>query len=214
MATITKLSAVNRILIASGLSPVTSLDDEGSADSRIVEIMLEDATLDIQLQGLAVSTYTKVFTPDSVTGEILLSSDISNVSMTVGMYTTTLPQTELIQLAIRGNKLMNVSEQTYDFSSFSEVVLTVEEQLSYDDLPLQQQREIIAIATLRYQSQTSGDPAVMRQLESERQMFRAQSRAHDVGARSASIFTAQTPARGAVNRNSIGWSGNARYLGW
>ena len=214
MATITTLAAVNRILISSGLSPVTNLDDEGSADSRIAELLLTDAALDIQLQGLAVSSYTKVYTPDSSTGEILLNADVSNVALAAGLYTTTLPDTELIQIAIRGSKLMNVSEQTFDWSKFDEVVLHVEEQLSYEDLPIQQQRECIALATLRYQQQTSGDPAVMRQLEQERQYFRATSRANDIGQRNVSIFTAPTPARGAVDRNRIGWSGSARYLGW
>ena len=211
MALITKLDAVNRVLIASGLSPVTSLDNEGSADSRIAEVMLDDAILDNQLQGHATSQFPKKLTPDAVTGEILLAKDYIQVELLEPIYTTDDLERRLIQIAQRDGKLFNVSEQTFDFSAFDEVVVIIEEALTWEQLTVQQQREIISVVSLRYQLQQSGDTQVARMLQSEIAQYREQARGNDVGRRHASIFDANTPARGAVARERYGWFNSARY---
>lgn len=208
MALIDKLGAVNRILIASGLSPVTSLDNEGSADSRIAEIVLDDCVLDVQLQGLATSSYRKSFTPDVTTGEIILSDYISIAPADL-YYTDDSMDQRPITFAQRDSKLFNVDEQTHDFSRFDKIELHVEEALSFETLTVQMQREVIATASLKYQLNQSGDPQVARMLASEQDKFHQQARANDVARRNASIFDAHTTARGAVSRG-LGFS-STRY---
>lgn len=209
MALISKLDACNRILIASGLSPVTSLDNEGSADSRIAEIMLDDAVLDIQLQGLATTSFIKTFTPDAVTGEILLQDYISIEPADTYM-TDDDNNVRLITFSQRDGKLFNVDEQTHDFSRFDEIKLHVEVADPFEDLTVQVQRDVIATASLRYMLNQSGDPQVARLLAAEQDKYHQQARASDVGKRSATIFDASTPARGAIARNWFGGF-NSRY---
>ena len=194
-------------------SPVTSLDNEGSADSRIAEIMINDAVLDAQLQGHATSRFPKEYTPDATTGEILLAKDYVQVELLEPIFTNNpaFPNV-LITIAQRDGRLFNVTEQTFDFSSFDAVKLMLEEMLEWDNLTVQQQREIIAIASMRYQLQQSGDPQIAKQLAQETNLFRAQARANDIGRRHSSIFGAPGPARGAVSREQYGWGfNNARY---
>ena len=216
MTLIDKLGAVNRMLISSGLSPVTNLNSEGSSDSRIAEMVLDDCVLDTQLQGVVTNTYMKTFIPDLITGEVLIPNYISIEP--VGLYMTDDGEPpRIITFAQRNGKLFNVDSQSFDFGRFlpDGIRMRVEEPLHFDELTVQMQREVVANASLKYQLNQSGDPQVARLLAAEQDKFRQISRSNDVSRRRTSIFSAPTPAQGAIARERWGSNPNtARYPGF
>ena len=80
----TELSAVNSILGAIGQSPVTSLVFDNPEISFIYNL-LRDSNVDIQNEGWHFNTEKHVtYTPDSVTGKIVIGNDILRMDVTDG----------------------------------------------------------------------------------------------------------------------------------
>ena len=80
----TELSAVNSILGAIGQSPVTSLVFDNPEISFIYNL-LRDSNVDIQNEGWHFNTEKHVtYTPDAVTGKIVIGNDILRMDVTDG----------------------------------------------------------------------------------------------------------------------------------
>ena len=88
MGLITKLQAINQMLLASGENLVADLEGESGIDTGIADTLLEQASIDHQLRGLANNKYIRKFalsadgyitlpTPDSDESGILAAELIS-----------------------------------------------------------------------------------------------------------------------------------------
>ena len=55
----TRLAAVNQMLLAAGEAIVSDLENQSGVDTSIAEYLLDEYTDDFQLRGLANNTYTK-----------------------------------------------------------------------------------------------------------------------------------------------------------
>ena len=59
MGAITRIDAVNQMLLAAGESLVADLDEASGVDTGIAEFMLDRATEDFQMRGLTGNKYDK-----------------------------------------------------------------------------------------------------------------------------------------------------------
>ena len=73
MGFITKLQAINQMLLTAGESLVADLNNNSGIDTGIAETILEQASLDMQMRGLANNKLVRKFNPDS-SGKIIFDS--------------------------------------------------------------------------------------------------------------------------------------------
>ena len=65
MGFITKLQAINQMLLAAGEAPVADLLNNSGIDTSVAETILEQASLDFQLRGLANNKMIRKLNPNS-----------------------------------------------------------------------------------------------------------------------------------------------------
>ena len=108
----TELEAVNEMLTSIGNSPLSSLEDISDIlDAVIAQQTLHDVSREIQSEGWHFNTeqcYT--LTPDAVDGELDLPANCLSADTT--------GSNASLDVAVRGQKLYDLVEHTYDFSAY------------------------------------------------------------------------------------------------
>jgi hypothetical protein len=195
MGLITKLQAINQMLLASGENLVADLEGESGIDTGIADTLLEQASIDHQLRGLASNKYIRKFelttdgyiilpTPDSDESGILAAELVSyhqntdNVVIKARILNNTSPA-----------RMWNVTDDT-DIWKATDVPYYIEfiMKLPWENLETSVQRAIMATAMRHYQSITQGDEATDAFLGYQEQLFTLKSRAADVNDKKKNIF--------------------------
>ena len=208
MGLITKLQAINHMLLASGENLVADLEGESGIDTGIADTLLEQASIDHQLRGLASNKYIRKVvlatdgyitlpTPDSDESGILAAELISqHIS----------PELGLIKARVLNNaspaRLWNVTDDTdvwkaADGPYYIEFTM----KLPWENLETSVQRAIMATAMRHYQSITQGDEATDAFLGYQEQLFTLKSRAADVNDKKKNIFGNNNQARSSAQRS-------------
>ena len=202
---LSQLDAVNIMLAQSGQSTVTSLSADASADTTVAQQILDQATLDAQLRGLANNFYKVTLQPDAVTKEITLPAD------TLRFDVVTSPD-GVDMVVARNGKLFQPETGSFQFEDSIELVVFV--LLVWDDIDIPVRRSIAATAASRYAQVANGDAGVMRRLASEEMDFRGIAKSADVRSRGRNIFDGDAQAFNARNRRlNTGGASARRYPG-
>jgi hypothetical protein len=120
MGQMTRLAAVNQMLLAAGEAIVSDLENQSGVDTSIAEYLLDEYTDDFQLRGLANNMYSKVLTV-GVDGLVHLPQTIISLN-----FETLLVNEDLVTVKVSVKKqadgfiLWNVTDQTSDFSAYSD----------------------------------------------------------------------------------------------
>ena len=163
----TELSAVNSILGAIGQSPVTSLVFDNPEISFIYNL-LRDSNVDIQNEGWHFNTEKHVtYTPDSVTGKIVIGNDILRMDVTDGW------SKRQFDVVKRGGFLYDKYDHTDDWSDTTSINLDIVRLLTFEDLPMVFQRLIIARASARAAVQLISNPQLSSMLGQQEALARA-----------------------------------------
>ena len=163
----TELSAVNSILGAIGQSPVTSLVFDNPEISFIYNL-LRDSNVDIQNEGWHFNTEKHVtYTPDSVTGKIVIGNDILRMDVTDGWSKR---QYDVVK---RGGFLYDKYDHTDDWSDTTSINLDIVRLLTFEDLPMVFQRLIIARASARAAVQLISNAQLSSMLGQQEALARA-----------------------------------------
>jgi len=144
----TELEAVNTMLTTIGESPVNTIS-ESTADTRIAYIILGEVNRATQIRGWHWNTESDVtLTPDSVTKEITLGTDVVRVDVDERTYSNV----DVIQ---RGTKLYDKKNHTYQFTSplKAEVVYL----RTFAEMPEQARYYIIVRSARLFQQRMIGD---------------------------------------------------------
>ena len=175
----TELSAVNSILGAIGQSPVTTLgtssvdNDVEAYDNPEVSFVyniLRDANVDIQNEGWHFNTERHVkYTPDSVTNEILIGSNILRLDVSKGW---THRQYDVIK---RDGKLYDKYDHTFDWSELDTdgIDLDVVYLVSFENLPSAFQRYIVYRASRIAATNLVSNPQLVSLLQQQENIARA-----------------------------------------
>lgn len=217
MGYLSKLNAVNLMLLASGESLVADLQEASGVDTGISEFLLDQASLDHQLRGLVENKITrKVVLTEA--GEILLgypNTDYLGVlaaSLVVPVRNT---NGDIVQVRVQeGNppRLWNMTDETPTFEIGEYWIETVN-LLSWEQLDTVAQRAVLADAMRKYQMMTQGDTNADKLYAEQAMIYRIKAKADNTANSNYNIFYNNPTANEAVNRTSNGnprlWNGGA-----
>ena len=212
MGFITKLQAVNQMLLASGESPVADLIGNSGIDTGIADTVLEQCSLDFQLRGLANNKIVKKMNADS-NGKIYLplgDGDEEGVIAADLMSTHYNVDNNIIVARVydegtgasQSIKLYNFTDDTDIWKTTEDYYVEIIKKLKWSHLDTPTQRAILASAARHYQILTQGDSTTDSFLAYQEQLFSIKGRAADINDKKRNIFiTGDGNVRGAAYRN-------------
>jgi len=220
MGLITKLQAINQMLLASGENLVADLEGESGIDTGIADTLLEQASIDHQLRGLANNKYIRKFeliadgyivfpTPDSDESGILAAELVSqHVNK----------DNWLIKARVLNNaspaRMWNITDDTDVWeASKGPYYIELTMKLPWENLETSVQRAIMATAMRHYQSITQGDEATDAFLGYQEQLFNLKSRASDINDKKKNIFNSNNMIRDVAMRTRY-YSDPNRFRYW
>ena len=221
MGLITKLQAINQMLLASGENLVADLEGESGIDTGIADTILEQTSLDYQLRGLASNKFIKKYelttdstivfpTPDSDEEGILALELVSNHFAEDGM--TIIKARGLFNSSPA--RLWNITDNTDIWKHQSgPFYIEYTMKLPWENLETTAQRAILATAMRHYQSITQGDEATDAFLGYQEQLHSIKGRASDVNDKKKNIFSSSSILRDAAMRSRY-FSDPNRFRYW
>jgi len=212
MGSISRIDAVNQMLLSAGESLVADLEGNSGVDTGLAEFVLEQAAQDFQLRGLANNRFVKKYKLTSA-GDIVLPSTVlcaELVSNHVDIDGNTIIGID------RQAKLFNIVEDTFTWKADTEFKVEIISNLAWLDLSTPSQRGILATAMRKYQLMEQVDDISERYLGEAEGLHRARDKSADINDRRISIFNSHGGAmRAALNRNMNGGSNDpARFRFW
>jgi hypothetical protein len=213
MGYLSKLDAVNMMMLSAGESLVADLEEASGIDTGIAEFLLDQYSLEHQLRGIAENKITKKIEPDS-NGHILLgypNNDYDGV-IEAGLASTHYND-ERILIKARATetnppRLYNMTDETDVWSTDEEYWVSITSLLKWEALDTTAQRSILAAAMRRYQMLTQGDRVLDQVLAQDEQVSRLKARANDISDKRRNLLNSSE----AVNRypyyiNKRYWNG-------
>ena len=216
MGTMTRLQAVNQILLGAGEAIVADLDNQSGLDTTMAEFLLDEYTGDYQLRGLANNQYMKKLTVDAVTKRVNLPQNLISLNF-LSFLTNSDGYTIKVSIKNEGSNvfLWNVTDQTDLWTDYENDDLRAEliTEIPFEDMDTPMQRAVAASAARRYQMLTQGDGDMDAYLAQDEQIYGSIGRSRDIISRRRSIYDGQSfTAKRAVSRgNSTAINPNFRY---
>jgi hypothetical protein len=225
MGFITKLQAINQMLLAAGEAPVADLLNNSGVDTSVAETILEQASLDFQLRGLANNKIIRKLNPNNQ-GKILLSvgadSDEEGIISADLMSLHLNTNNERIVAKVYNDgtgsagsiKLYNFTDDTDVWTTGVDYYVEIIKKLKWDHLDTPIQKAIMTTASRHYQILTQGDPAADQFLAYQEQVFNFKGKSADINDKKRNIFqTGDANVRGAIFRNPYIYD-PSRYRFW
>lgn len=200
------------MLLTAGESIVADLDDSSGIDTGLAEFVLDQASKDYQLRGLASNKFVKKYKLSSA-GEIVLPDNVIAAEL-VSNHTDT--DGNVIIGIDRQKKLFNIVNNTLDWKSDTEYKVEIVFELSWEDLSTPGQRGILSSAMRQYQLIVQGDDISDRYLGEAEGIHRARAKAADINDRRSSIFNSGSRIMLRALTRESGGAGNdpARFRFW
>ena len=217
MGQMTRLQAVNQMLLAAGEAIVSDLENQSGVDTSIAEYLLDEYTLDFQLRGLANNVYTKTLDVNDATGKINLPTDIMSLDFGTALFNA---DGNLIRVSVKtegtGFILWNVTDQTSDWSDYAdqEIKASLTVKIPWEDIDTPGQRGITASAARRYQMLTQGDGAMDAYLQQDEMIYGSIGKSRDIESKSRTIWDAGSyQKKRAVFRENGGYRDFRQWKG-
>ena len=202
MGYISRLQAINEMLLTAGEDVVSDLDNNSGIDTGIAEFILDRASEEFQYKGIAGNTYVKKCKPDS-NNKIMLPSDTLGVRLLSHHVSDKEGYKNfIIEATVRGEPngyLFNVTEQS-DTWDDEEYTIEFIQFMRWEDMDTSIQKSIIISAARHYQIITMGDGDIDRYLASKEGISLGKAKATDVLDKNRSIFTGDLARRAFMNR--------------
>lgn len=186
----TILEAVNNILSAATLSPVSTVEESVNSDSNKAYTLLLEKAETIQAQGFNCNTQHNVeMIPDAVTSEINLSGEILNIEASAS---------ESLRILKRGSRLFNVSENSYVFDR--NIYCNATYHLEWTILPLHIQNYIVAHAARLFVRDTLGTGGILKDLEKDESIAYMEMQKVELRIGNHNILTGSVGGQRSTNR--------------
>jgi hypothetical protein len=214
MGYITRLDAVNEMLLAAGESLVSDLEESSGIDTEVAEFMLKKVTNEFQMRGIAGNKYIKKLKPDTNL-RIVLPSDCLSVDLLshhVSDNSADGYDGYVIETGIRGEPngyLYNVTEQTEYWDAGTEYTIEIVQRIRWEDMDTAIQQGIISSATRWYQMITQGDGEADQYLAQKEMRSMAKGRASDIRHRRRNILN-----NSLINRDRMTSNDPSRFRFW
>ena len=158
----TKLQAVNQIISNIGQAPATSLETTNPQVS-LAEDLIDQVSTDVQAEGWVFNTERDYpFTPDAVSGEIVIPSNVLQVDVEWG---------SLYNVVIRGGKLYDRNNHSFRWDKTQHLKTTW--LFDFEDLPDAAKQYITIRAANLFAMRMTGSAEVAKYSEREEMNARA-----------------------------------------
>ena len=206
MGYITKLDAINNMMLAAGESLVADLDEASGIDTGIAEFILEQTSLDYQMRGLANNKIVKKLVPNSSGIIYLPMKDDDEDGLISAVLLSTHSNDNGDQIIVRiletvPPKLWNITDDTDKFATNQEYYVEITKKLKWENIDTTSQRSIMTTAMRNYQITTQGDGDTDMFLAYQESVYSAKAKANDINSKRRNIFlTGDSTVRNAINR--------------
>lgn len=187
-----KLEAVNEMLLAIGQAPVNTLEVAGIRDVSVASLILDNVSRECQSEGHSFNTFAEKSAPDT-NGFINVPADVLSVDTVEGWRWDVIP---MVDPADNRNKLYDRKRRTFVFPEAVEV--EVVKLLPFDRLPQHARRYILALAKLRFQASVVGSSMLNALIEQEVGMAYANFRKVELHQQDNNMLTGNPTI---INRN-------------
>ena len=211
MGYITKLDAVNNMMLAAGESLVADLQEASGIDTGIAEFILEQTSLDYQIRGLANNKIVKklqantdgyIYLPvgdgdeDGLISALLLSFHMNSDSIQIiARILETFPP-----------KLWNITDDKDKWETGVDYYVEIIKKLKWENIDTATQRVIMSSAMRHYQIATQGDGEADAFLAYQESLFSAKAKASDINSKKRNLFI-----NGPTPQSSKFINNNSRY---
>jgi len=203
-----RLDAVNTMLISAGEHIVSDLVTDLGTDTQMSEWILDQNTLDYQIRGnVGNQRVIKNKNPDATSLRLELPTDTIAAELISSHYTST--DNTRIRARLEGTDsdipyLYNVTEQTAKWVAGTDYDIEVIYFITFEHLTLSLQKAITASAARQYQLVIGGDLDVDTVLSQREQLFRMVHRAADIDDRNRNILSSSSSAASRAVRRGFG----------
>jgi len=210
MGYLSKLDAVNMMMLSAGESLVADLEEASGIDTGIAEFLLDQHSLEHQLRGIAENKFTKKIEPDE-NGHILLGYPNNDYEGVLEASLQSVHYNEdRILIKARATetnppRLYNMTDETDVWVDTEEYWVSITALLKWEKLDTTTQRAILASAMRRYQMLTQGDRITDQLLAQEEQLSKIKAKANDISDKRRNLLANSD----AATRYPYGW--NRRY---
>ena len=188
MGAMTRLQAVNQMLLYSGESIVSDLAGASGVDTSIAEFILDTKTMDYSERGLANNQRMERISPDP-TGRIKTRVDSLSVEMVTMVPAKTEPlQGQASRIVSRGGYLYNLTDDTDIFDTTENYDLIYVLSIEWDDMETPIQKAIVMQAAREYQMLSQGDPGSDAYIANQEAKYTSKAKGYDIRAKGYSIL--------------------------
>jgi hypothetical protein len=216
MGVISKLEAVNHMLLMAGESLVPDLSSSGGIDTEISLFLLDQLITDTQLRGLANNRYVKkynleadgniVLPQDTIAGE-LVSTHLNDDNISIkGISRNNEASNEVL--------LVNITDNSSTWKKETDYYVEIIYQLDWEEIDTPTQRTIMASAARQYQLVMQGDGDIDAYLGAVEQMFKYTSRGHDIDDYKASVYSSLSSKTKQAIGNRRSNNDTSKYRFW
>lgn len=219
MGMISKLDAINHMLLMAGESMVDNLDvDTGGMDTEVCLQVFDRTLTDFQFRGLANNKYNKKFkltTP----GKIFLGSGVISAELISNHNND--DNYRIIGVARSDNDspsavqyLFNVTDQKDVWKKDVEYTVEMVVKVDWKDLDSVIQRAVVAQAARQYQIIMQGDVQADRYLQEMEVLYTTKGRSADIDDKRRTIFGSGTQKLRDIHRRTGSINDPDRFRYW
>jgi len=188
MGAMTRLDAVNQMLLYSGESIVSDLEGQSGVDTSIAEFLLDSKTNDYQERGLASNQRVEQ-TVAAASGTIKLRQDASSVVVLDPPTAVTEPSVgSICRIVTRGGYLYNITDDTNVFDTDRTFDLHYTLVIAWVDMDTPVQKAIVMQAAREYQMMSQGDGQTDQYLQQLEAQYVTKAKGSDANAKGYSII--------------------------
>ena len=211
MGAISRLDAVNEMLIQSGEALVSDLDEQSGVDTSIAQYILDQKITEFAMRGIAQNMATRKFTPDD-DGRVYLPVDILSARIVQRTGMDSSPVNDVgnnvgHNVVIRGTGsastpyFYDLATGTDWFDTGVEISAQVIFTIEFEDMDTSIQKAVIYQAARTYQMLSQGDPAADAYLSQMEDYYEGKAKGYDNTAKNRNVLNSSTAYR-AISRNS------------
>jgi len=188
MGALTKLNAVNQLLLYSGENIVSDLEGSSGVDTSIAEFLIDQKTVDYSERGLANNVRLERMVPDT-NGRLKMRTDAISVRMSTFIPAVSEPlRGTNCRIVERGGYLYNLTDDTDVFDSTETYDVEYVLKVDWEDMDTPIQKAIVMQAAREYQMLSQGDPNADQYIAQLEMKYTAKAKGADTRGKDQSIL--------------------------
>ena len=213
MGVISRLDAVNHMLLMAGESLVSDLENNSGMDTEVAEFILDQFVQDFQIRGIANNTFLR---KENLNTEGRIALPANTISAELTSYHTNSKGWKIVGL-VKGSPdkyLFNVTDQTYDWDTGEDYYIEIIHTITWNDMDTPVQRGILSGAARQYQMVTQGDGDTDVYLQGLEAVHITGAKASVLDDKRRNIFDSGTTKLRSILSRRMGTNDPARFRFW